>query len=334
MKKVLQILIIVGIVILVTVIIAAAYLFISPITVKHDGTAVKGSENWMSALPDDIKLSDIAIPGTHDSASNNVVLPYFAKCQDSDIRTQLDEGFRYLDIRLGVKRVQSEDKLLLYHGFCSCKESWVPWSKDLELSSVLAQCYSFLSDYPSETVIFVVKMEQGSDIKSFELLLDSYISKGQDKWLLTDTIPTLGQCRGKIVLFRRYDDVCSLGTRSGIEFKWEDQGDHRAAELGAAIAEEQIGFTLKVQDWFKYDAQDKWAIFEEGLAGAGSLDDTISLNFLSTNGSAKFGNPHTHAKTLNSLFLKKDLSEAKNAWIIVDYSSALLASHIYKLNLE
>ena len=331
--------------ILAAVILTAAYLYISPLLIKHQDISVEDSADWMSKLPDDTLLSDISVPGTHDSATQNVMLAYFAKCQASDIRTQLDDGFRYLDIRLGAKRAGSEDKLIFYHGFCPCREGWAPWSKNLELSAVLAQCYSFLSDYPSETIIFTVKMEQGSDLTTFELLLDSYISKGQDKWFLTDKIPALGECRGKIVLFRRYDDVCGLGKRSGIHMSWTDQ-DAAFISDAACVIEKQDNFTLLVQDRYKLDAEQKWSMFTRGLESSLSSDRILNLNFLSTNGSAKFGNPYSHAKDLNKRFLELDLSGLKikqapdiapierSFWIITDFSNSQLASHIYSLNFE
>ena len=331
MKKVLKVIKTVLLCILAVIVIAAGYLFISPLLIRHNDSATEGSRTWMSKLSDDALINEISIPGTHDSASMNVVLPYFAKCQASNIRTQLDDGFRYLDIRLGAKRVQNEDRLLLYHGFCNCKESWTPWSKNLDLSSVLAQCYSFLSDYPSETIIFVVKMEQGSDLKSFQMLLDSYISKGQEKWLLTDTLPALGECRGKIVLIRRYQDVCGLGKRAGIHMEWVDQGENDDVTPSTEVVK-QDNFTLLVQDRFKYGVEDKWNAFIAGLT-AGSADETaVRISFLSTNGTPKFGHPHSYAKTLNAKFLETDLSQYPRQWMIIDFTDAKLAEHIYLLN--
>ena len=43
------------------------------------------SSNWMGFLPDDVYLSEITIPGTHDSAARYVMLGYVMRCQDTDI---------------------------------------------------------------------------------------------------------------------------------------------------------------------------------------------------------------------------------------------------------
>lgn len=58
--------------------------------------------NWMSGISDDTYLSDISIPGTHDSGSR-IVDSYastWAKCQNLTITEQLNIGVRYLDMRL------------------------------------------------------------------------------------------------------------------------------------------------------------------------------------------------------------------------------------------
>ena len=61
--------------------------------------------NWMRAVPDHINISELSIPGTHDScARHNGHSLGFAKCQDLGLREQLDKGIRFIDIR--VKRTK------------------------------------------------------------------------------------------------------------------------------------------------------------------------------------------------------------------------------------
>ena len=99
---------------------------------------------------------------------------------------------------------------------------------------------------------------------------------------------------------------------------------------------------LSVQDRYKYDDKDKWEAFSTGLGQIWTLydgsnnNDFVNLDFLSTNGSAAYGHPYSHAKTLNAMFLNADLSElippGHNHWIITDFSTAELARHIYEVN--
>ena len=319
-------------VLLCLVLVAAVFLIIIPMTETRSNIEIEGSQTWMAKIPDEKHLEDIYIPGTHDSASKNAQLAYFSKCQASDIYTQLIDGYRYLDIRLGVRDTKEGSVLTLYHGFCKCKKGPWPWSAALDLDDVLAQCYSFLEENPSETVVFAVKMEQGSDEAQFQKLLHSYIDKDSNKWYLSDNIPTLGDCRGKLVLMRRYEDVNKLGKRSGIQLFWEDQGGNDDISLN--ISEEpQDNYLLLVQDRYKYSVKDKWNAFKESLTDNSNISARhLILNFLSTNGTPAYGHPYSYAKDLNRMLLAEDLTEHAPFWAVFDFSDALIAQKVYGLN--
>ena len=329
MKNIGKIVVRIVLILLCIIVIVAGYLLISPMLISEDNNKVSGSDSWMSKVDGSLLINQIAIPGTHDSASDKVQLAFFSKCQSSSIAEQLENGYRYLDVRLGVRK----DALVFYHGFCRCRTSWLPFAKDLELSMVLADCYGFLSDHPTETIIFAVKMEQGNDLLSFEQLLDSYIKKAPDKWLLTDKLPTLDEARGKIVLFRRYADVAQLGKDSGIEIDWPDQGGNDDVSLNA-IEVKQPAYTLIVQDRYKYSTKDKWAAFEAGLKLESQDENVLKLHFLSTNGTPKFGHPYGYAKVLNKNLLSEDLSNVGTPWIITDFSTSGMAKLIYDINFK
>ncbi|WP_228453080.1 hypothetical protein [Chryseobacterium sp. CH1] len=57
--------------------------------------------SWMAGLQDNISLSKISIPGTHDSGAriDAPVVSGTAKTQDLSIAEQLNAGVRFLDIR-------------------------------------------------------------------------------------------------------------------------------------------------------------------------------------------------------------------------------------------
>ena len=77
------------------------------------------------------------------------------QCQDTDIKTQLENGYCYLDIRLVLKN----DNLILKHNFAKCKKERSIFSTPLTLDDVLEDIYTFLDKHPSETVIFCAKKE-------------------------------------------------------------------------------------------------------------------------------------------------------------------------------
>ncbi|MCR4594902.1 MAG: hypothetical protein K5761_07580, partial [Clostridiales bacterium] len=64
------------------------------------------ASDWMSAIRGETKLTEITIPGTHDSCArkfkNDAFVSSAAKCQALNIPQQLDAGIRFLDIRCEV----------------------------------------------------------------------------------------------------------------------------------------------------------------------------------------------------------------------------------------
>ncbi len=304
---------------------AGILMYIVPAFETADRTPVEDSADWMAKLDDGRMLSEVVLPGTHDSATKNVQLAYFSKCQALTVGEQLEAGFRYLDIRLGA----DGEKLKLMHGFTNCITSGWPWADALYLDAVLEDCYAFLDAHPTETVVFAVKQEHGDEsVETFESLLNAYCEANPDRWLLTDRIPTVGEARGRLVLMRRYADEANLGANSGIPLLWENQSGHEDVNQNI-VAEDNGLYTLYVQDRYEYDEGAKWKAFLQGLQSGKTGADEISIHFLSTKGEATYGHPHQYARALNLYLLKID---TLSGWIVVDFANAKLAQHIYQNN--
>ncbi len=341
-----------GCLVLAVILVFAVLMYAVPAFERTDRTAVEGSADWMGRLPDRAGLNAVVLPGTHDSATKNVQLAFFSKCQSLSIGEQLEAGFRYLDIRLAV----DGGRLKLMHGFTNCTETGWPWSKPLYLDSVLADCYAFLDAHPSETVVFAVKKEHGGEtVEEFQKLLMDAIAKDPDRWVLSRYLQTVGESRGKIVLMRRYLDS-GYESGSGVPLLWADQNNRGDTGLAAVWEENpQNTATLLVQDRFKYGADDKWAAFLGGLrshsffgvSSSQSDPNVLGLHFLSTNGDTAYGHPYKYAKDLNARFLAAKAaasgpSELKagddpvelRGWIIVDFASPKLAEAIYSANFQ
>jgi len=313
-------------VLLMLILLCAIVLFIIPLTETGDHSPVEGSDSWMTDLNDDLLLSEVTLPGSHDSAAINARLGFFSKCQSLSIREQLDAGTRYLDVRFSAE----DDGIYLVHGFVSCLETASPFSGRLRAEDYLQDCYDFLAEHPSETIVFVVKQEHSSlHDGDFELRLFSLIQQQPQYWLLTDTIPTVGEARGKLVLMRRYTDGALLGSDAGIGCDWSSQGGHENTALTCEPSSlSQIPLT--VQDRYEYNAEDKWFAFTQSLGvSAGKAQGEVFINFLSTKGTAVQGHPYHFASVLNPQLQQ---AEGLNGWIIVDFISAPLAEHIYSSN--
>jgi len=305
----------------------ALALVVIPLTEHADKSPVDGAADWMARLDDGTPLNRVVLPGTHDSATQYVQLAFFSRCQSLDIGGQLEAGFRYLDIRLAVGAEAGTLKLM--HGFTECRTG--VFGGTLYLDAVLAQCYAFLDAHPTETIVFAVKQEHGDEsVRDFETALDAVIAREAGRWLLTDTIPTVGEARGKLVLLRRYEDEAGLGAAAGIGLLWADQNGHDDVSAHAA-AEDNGSYTLWVQDRYEYGAADKWAAFTAGMEAAGQGGNDLAIHFLSTKGTAAYGHPYSFARKLDPLLLGTD-SASLSGWIVVDFASPKLAEHIYAAN--
>lgn len=84
------------------------------------------STDWMETVPDETKLSNMSIPGTHDSCTQNVDMRYIFQCQDASVATQLIYGYRYLDMRLVLEKRSGQETLVLKHNIARCQGLRLP----------------------------------------------------------------------------------------------------------------------------------------------------------------------------------------------------------------
>ncbi|MBO9591806.1 MAG: phosphatidylinositol-specific phospholipase C [Niabella sp.] len=195
---------------------------------------------WMAAVDDAKILTELTIPGTHDSCAYDVssinygyllylleILPAaepvtlflkalialgtpiaihvarsLAQCQTLDIPAQLNKGIRFLDIRLK----KEENTLQAYHGIIKLP---------LTFPEIMRACYDFLNHNPEETIIISINNE-GSGSNPIDGLVASEIARHTEKWYTGTAVPQLRQVRGKAVLLRRYA-AASAANQIGIE---------------------------------------------------------------------------------------------------------------------
>ncbi|MBQ2467430.1 MAG: hypothetical protein II506_06645, partial [Lachnospiraceae bacterium] len=138
-------------------------LLVGTISVMPTGAKESSQADWMGELSDELPLSSISIPGTHDSCSQYITPKYFLRCQNTGIREQLEMGYRYLDIRVAVEETEGGNTLKLIHAFGDCRQGKSWFSEKLYIDDVLQEVYAFLEEHPTETVIFCVKPENEDD---------------------------------------------------------------------------------------------------------------------------------------------------------------------------
>lgn len=261
------------------------------------GDSSFGKPDWMSNLPNNIKISRLTIPGTHDTCtytlSPSYVLTPITKCQDRTLEDQSYSGIRFIDIR--CRHINNE--FAIHHGRVYL---------NLNFDKVRDVCIDFLKRNPSECIVMSVKHEydDGEGItRSYEATFDSYLQGSQELWYFGDTIPRLGDVRGKIVLFRRFelDNRPNRTETKGIDASsWPDNATFDISVNSG---------TLKIQDEYKVtittpslpdhiDVDSKWERIKSLLERAKSdPTDTWYINF--TSGSSLFGYPNAVAGRIN-----------------------------------
>ncbi|KAL1861743.1 hypothetical protein Daus18300_008712 [Diaporthe australafricana] len=186
---------------------------------------------WMRELGDGWPLSALSIPGTHNSPTCHVALPS-VRCQAVGVREQLDNGVRFLDLRVSAPRFDGGggggggDNLALVHSVFP-----VSLGGGRYLAGLLDELYAFLDANPSEALIVSLKREgtgRGTDQHLSQHLFRRYCGNGGGKdgggerdeevvrrWFTEPRIPTLGEARGRIVLVRRFNNDEALQAEHG-----------------------------------------------------------------------------------------------------------------------
>lgn len=171
-------------------------------------------DSWMSKLPNNTKLCDINIPGTHDSGTRytaGVVSGIVASCQDDTIPGQLDKGVRYLDIRC-------DGDLDVNHGGLVCYTSILTINKyKLTLPKVVDDIENFLDKHPTETILLQLK-EEGSSENDFCKSVNDLLKTRKKLYKPKTSSPAdinIKDVRGKFI-------VCSRS--EGINFAYNYRG--------------------------------------------------------------------------------------------------------------
>lgn len=229
--------------------------------------------NWMASVDGTKKLSELSIPGTHNSGARYESYAGTAMCQTLTIDAQLNAGVRYLDIR----GRHLNNTFEIYHGSVYQK---------MNFTDVLNLSANFLINHPTETIIMSIKEEHTSvgNTRSYEATFDSYVQQNPSLWQLGESVPMIDNMRGKIQLLRRFN---ASNLPKGINAtNW---ADNTTFEINTATA------NLKIQDQYKVPNNDgKWNVFTAltSEAKTGSAN-RLYINYSSGYKSGLFGIPNT-----------------------------------------
>ncbi|OHT08090.1 1-phosphatidylinositol phosphodiesterase [Tritrichomonas foetus] len=148
--------------------------------------------DWMSKINDNRKLTELSIPGTHETCAFNGGLYY--KCQNLGLKEQLEAGIRFLDIRCR----HIENVFTIHHAAKYQKINFGGGVRDV--------CIQFLKEHPNEFIIMLIKPEHTTKkcTRSFEETMQSYIKCYEKYFYLEEGNPTVSEMRGKIVVLRPF----------------------------------------------------------------------------------------------------------------------------------
>lgn len=228
-----------------------------PKAYAHDDTIGLNYSNWMADLPGNIRLSELSLPGTHDTMSfygGDIV-----QCQSMPLATQLQSGIRVLDIRCR----HIADVFAIHHGRVF---------QNVFFGDVLNCVIRFLETNPSETIYIRVKeeYEPANNTRTFEETFKAgYWNCYKDFFWHPDSAdsttsqnPALKETRGKIVLLQNFSSCQTFGV------EWS----------GFSI---QDDFSMTT-NWGLYD---KWTKVKSHLKRANEEEpDKKFINFLSASG--------------------------------------------------
>ena len=334
---------------------------------------------WMKYVDDNKFLDELSIPGTHDSGTcsvDNDTEPQSSqvKCQQDYIPTQLLEGIRYFDIRLG----KGDDPGIDHGDYYLLKKD----AYFMHLSDVIGYFKTFLNENPTEALVMLVS--RGNDEATDESVTTAFAKVLDDNpklFYTSSRIPTLHEVRGKIVLLRRFGLAGNSvsGHTWGLDLtEWDDKIKAHSDSATMCLVQVVRGFEaagetgdkepyctkVYAQDKYKLTGTDKLSWVDNALkettgrtrnevdveddngAKEQVLERCWSINYTSCTGLSHGGNPFTSARVVNEHLYKSPYinpsgtEDTKSDYlkhigiIASDFVDAALARSIYQRNYD
>jgi len=250
--------------------------------------------SWMNSIPDSTKLTQMTIPGTHNSCALHGIC--CARTQTWSLPEQMNAGLRYFDIRLRLYN----NTLRAFHDFVDQIDTF-----DIILNYAL----NFLEQNPSESIIMQIvkeyKVENCS--KSMQEMYDEYTKDIKDKivdFKKKDEIK-IGDIRGKILMVKIFGRSTRFIPGFLVQNNW-------------------------TVNW-RFSINKKKRRIKENIhrALAFKNDNKIFLNYLSCSSDYAMMTPYTAAKKCNEIALRY---RGRLGIILMDYPGEILINHLIEQN--
>ncbi|KKF95519.1 1-phosphatidylinositol phosphodiesterase [Ceratocystis platani] len=159
--------------------------------------------DWMASIADDVPLSSLSIPGTHNSMTYDLKSSLL-QTQDVTLADQLIGGIRYIDVTCR----QDDGYMVVFHGLSDTGHLF---------SVALGTIYNFLDDHPRETII--LRIQRGGlldNSQNFFKVMEKFFVRGTtlgndaSRYIYsqsndrTAALPTMGKLRGKVLILQDF----------------------------------------------------------------------------------------------------------------------------------
>ncbi|XP_076863857.1 1-phosphatidylinositol phosphodiesterase [Brachyhypopomus gauderio] len=255
--------------------------------------------SWMADIPDTRPLSEVTMPGTHNTMA--LYGGTLAQCNSWSLDRQLRAGVRFLDVR--VRHV--EGNLTIHHGVS------YQWA---HFGDVLEDVAAFLKQYPTETVLMRLR-EELSETRDIYWAVVHYVQQYTHWDLLwhNQLMPTMGEARGKLIVLQ----------------------DFFGPDLGMQYQSLEIADDWKVPSLQLENVDKKWKSIHNHLEKA-AVGSRARMFLTFSSGSSFLAHPNALAKRINPRlydYLSTHNGEKKRFGIItMDFPGAMLVKLIIDFN--
>lgn len=276
--------------------------------------SVSAQNNWMADLPDDAKVRELSIPGSHDAATSSLSGGSFGgKAQSYTIADQWEKGVRVFDLR-------PREDMKIYHTY----------DTGVTMDNVFTTLQQKLEANPTEIAIMVIRLERDNPTatqnSTFNTNMKSLVEKYDD--LIVEFSPSLKvkNARGKIIILSRNEFESD---KAAMLYDWAhwptlgEQKDHFVTlKLGRARGK------MYLQDKFEYDNGDIKKDAVSGLlnwAAENTYEPIWIINhasgykpsLLGTGATTQF---ETNAKLINPFIIENMPSKGRVGIIMMDFA--------------
>lgn len=198
--------------------------------------AKASNEDWMSRLPDTVKVCRVSIPGTHDSgtAGVGILTRHYARTQKLSIANQWDAGIRFFDLRPKIE----DGTLRIYHGPANCH---------LGFEEALLIIKRELEQHPSEFCV-VMTNSAGGGLEGVDMTMDLINTLFDIKMLAQfNAKMTVADIRGRVLFIHRDYRTNGRDWPGTVVLGWPGNGSSHHVRM---MSSQEKSAVVWAQDYF------------------------------------------------------------------------------------